>query len=127
MIVSVIIVIASSDAILRITLYFTTTGEHENALQLFDQAERVIRKLPVPLLETARAYSLIHLQRYADAERALQHAQRTLDTLSDPRTRLSTEASTLAYTGLIYHKRDHDSTLCPTIRRACAAPRQGKP
>jgi hypothetical protein len=25
--------------------------------------------------------------------------------------RLSTEASTLAYTGLIYHKRDHDSTL----------------
>ena len=95
----------------NLAIVYQRMGEHENALQLFDQAERVIRELPVPLLETARAYSLIHLQRYAEAERALQHAQRTLDTLSDPQTRLSTEAMTLAYMGLIYHKRDRDDAL----------------
>lgn len=95
----------------NLALVYQRMGEHENALQLFDQAEEAIRELSVPLLETARAYSLIHLQRYAEAERTLQHAQRTLDTLSDPQTRLSTEAMTLAYTGLIYHKRDRDDAL----------------
>jgi tetratricopeptide (TPR) repeat protein len=95
----------------NLAIVYQRMGEHKNALQLFDQTERAIRELPVPLLETARAYSLIHLQRYAEAERALQHAQRTLDTLSAPRTRLSTEAMTLAYMGLIYHKRDGDSAL----------------
>ena len=92
----------------NLALVYQRMGEHENALQLFDQAEEAIRELSVPLLETARAYSLIQLQRYTEAERALQKVKRTLDTMTDPELRLLTESMALAYTGLIYHKRDHD-------------------
>jgi tetratricopeptide (TPR) repeat protein len=95
----------------NLAIVYQRMGEHENALQMLDQAEGVIRELPVPLLETARAYSFIHLQRYSEAERALQRAQRTLDALTDPQARISIEAMMLAYTGLIHHKRDNDSVL----------------
>lgn len=95
----------------NLAIVYQRMGEHENALQMLDQAEGVIRELPVPLLETARAYSFIHLQRYSEAERAFQRAQRTLDALTDPQARISIEAMMLAYTGLIHHKRDNDSVL----------------
>ncbi len=83
-------------------------GEYDTALQMLEQAEQVLNRLPVAWLEATRAYCLIQRERYAEAERSLERAQRALDALDDPSSHGVVAAMVHAYRGLICWRRDGD-------------------
>ncbi|MCS7209990.1 MAG: hypothetical protein NZ874_10520, partial [Fimbriimonadales bacterium] len=89
----------------NLAVVYQRMGEHETALQMLQQAETARHRVPVAYLELARAYSLIQLRRFEEAERALNRADRATEAI-DPEQLPTMQAMLEAYRGLIAWRRD---------------------
>lgn len=93
--------------LLNLAIVYQRMGDDDTALQMLEQALAALQAVPRAYLECSRAYSLIRLQRYTEAERALSVAEQTASE-ANPDLQETIYGMVAAFKGLIAWQRDND-------------------